>query len=428
MASPVAPLFSSSSIAGGRVRRWSLSQLAGLEPSSMTAQTMLEEVTSRLELQTMTCETLMEETEPLSSSSTTTSGNLVQRQLHFLHHVHVDTAEQCRQLLERRKQVWLRWSNTDQRMVRKCLEQVRDRHAPSLERLVDVAIALRNNSEHDEETKRRNANHLDHLLQGRLSIQLLAHHYSLLAHEEERRRRTTGAISENHPLADLVHDAYTEAHFLCEAHYQRAPDLKLNVSEDLTATVVRPWLTHILVEICKNGMCSTVQRHFNEPKMMGHEFYDDEDLPPPLVVTAHEDPAQNSDMITLRVRDHGVGLPDTSNPENSHDMDLFGWGTSSSSKRWDRIKEQQTYAAVRPPLASLGVGLPLSRTMLRQFGGDLELFSHSSNGRHGSGAFREGIEDDSPFVGGCTAQIKLPKTTDIDEVLPPHFAEWEDKE
>ena len=452
---------------GLMIRRWSLSKLADLEPTASTAQMMLEEVATRLELQAMACESLLDETMAMTTTSSLTtlsttktaatvtdlSDNnndhhanlLIQRQLSFLRHVHVDTAQQCRQVLERREHLSQRWSNTDQRMVRKCLEQVRDRHAPSLERWVEMAIALRNSNlvvDHNNNNNNNNKDRLlDNLLRGRLSIQLLAHHYSLLAQEDEHQRRPTGAISINHSLADLVHDAYTEAHFLCEAHYQKAPDLQLGIPDDLLITVIRPWLTHILVEICKNGMSATVQRHcepyqhhlddpqcdlVNDNIIDNDHNDDDDDLPPPLIVSAQhyydDDDKENDGQLVLTVRDHGVGLPTTNH------MDLFGWGTSSASKRWDRIKEQQTYAAVRPPLASLGVGLPSSRAMLRQFGGDLELISHNHhhhNDDDDNNNHQPRSENVHPVQGGCTARIILPQNTNIEEDLPSHFAEWE---
>ena len=55
----------------------------------------------------------------------------------------------------------------------------------------------------------------------------------------------------------------------------------------------------------------------------------------------------------------------------------FGSACSLLQVRWDRLHEQQSYATVRQPLSSLGVGLTLSRLMMRAFGGDLYL---SNNG------------------------------------------------
>ncbi len=76
----------------------------------------------------------------------------------------------------------------------------------------------------------------------------------------------------------------------------------------------------------------------------------------------------------------------------------FGFARSSSPKRWDRLEEQQSYAAVRQPLGSLGVGLPLSRLMMRAFGGDLDISNNNDIGEEGEGG---GIG------GGCTATLTI---------------------
>ena len=55
----------------------------------------------------------------------------------------------------------------------------------------------------------------------------------------------------------------------------------------------------------------------------------------------------------------------------------FSFACSLSQERWDRLHNQQSYAAMRQPLSSLGVGLMLSRLMMRVFEGDLYL---SNNG------------------------------------------------
>jgi len=86
--------------------------------------------------------------------------------------------------------------------------------------------------------------------------------------------------------------------------------------------------------------------------------------------------------VTIQVIDRGMGIQNINQ--------AFGFAQSSSPKRWDRINEQQSYAEVRQPLGSLGVGLPLSRLMLRIFGGDLIV----TNNRDNKG-------------GGCTALLRI---------------------
>jgi hypothetical protein len=56
----------------------------------------------------------------------------------------------------------------------------------------------------------------------------------------------------------------------------------------------------------------------------------------------------------------------------------FSSARSLSQVRWDRLHKQQSYAAVRQPLSSLGVGLMLSRLMMKVFKGDLYLSNNGS--------------------------------------------------
>lgn len=101
--------------------------------------------------------------------------------------------------------------------------------------------------------------------------------------------------------------------------------------------------------------------------------------------------------LVIKVIDQGIGV---------RDIDAaFGFARSSSRKRWDRLKEQQSYAAVRQPLGSLGVGLTLSRLMLRAFGGDLTL-SNNRQHQHQHSNNEAGVM--SGILGsGCTATLMI---------------------
>ncbi len=90
--------------------------------------------------------------------------------------------------------------------------------------------------------------------------------------------------------------------------------------------------------------------------------------------------------LRIRITDRGIGLED--------EEGAIGFAWSSSRKRWDRLQEQQSYAAARQSLGSLGVGLPLSRLMMRVFGGDLDVSNTKCVGEGGIG-------------GGCTATLTI---------------------
>lgn len=125
-------------------------------------------------------------------------------------------------------------------------------------------------------------------------------------------------------------------------------------------------------------MMSTVEKWDQQPSLLK------EPLPSSILINVSRD----TDYMSVRVVDNGLGL----NAERADKA--FRFAASSTQKRWDRLDEQQSYAAVRQPLGSLGVGLSLSKLMLKCFGGDLRL---TNNENHQS---------------GCTAELKVSYNND----------------
>ena len=72
--------------------------------------------------------------------------------------------------------------------------------------------------------------------------------------------------------------------------------------------------------------------------------------------------------LRIQIRDVGMGIEDEGLVSAS--------ACSLSQVRWERLQEQQSYATVQQPLSSLGMGLTLSRLMMRAFGGDLYLLNN----------------------------------------------------
>ena len=144
--------------------------------------------------------------------------------------------------------------------------------------------------------------------------------------------------------------------------------------------LIRSWLHHALVEVTKNAMTSNVQRLIMQQSSTAAAV----SLPPPVQINIDKKELPNeSKFLRIQIKDQGTGL-------KNRDQ-AFGFAQSSTQKRWNRLEEQQSYAAVRQPLGSLGVGLPLSLLMMRVFGGDLDLSNHDKEG--------DGIDS------GCTATL-----------------------
>jgi len=309
---------------------------------------------------------------------------VVLKWLETLQYVHADTYRLGRRLLDNRD-FWERWEAPDQHLANATVLELRARHANTLERVVDVVTELRNHHPGEEEDANtsfltRMHHHADVFLQRRLGIQLLCDH-----HVELYKGVATGAVSVNAPLSAVLTDAVLEAQHTVDVHLQIYPEtLVYPHNTDASCTLVRPWVHHALVEVLKNGMASTVQQMQNDASSST--------TPAPIEIYVEDD---EKNRMVLEIVDRGTGIPGG----DAAIEDAFLLGHSSVGQKWDRLHEQQSYAAVRSPLCSLGVGLPASRYMMEHFGGALTLRNNSEHP-------------------GCTARIELPTDDTLLERIP----------
>jgi len=308
--------------------------------------------------------------------------------LQNLQRLHTDTHQLAMGLIHGPNTVCQRFNKADQTIVEAVMEQIRSRHANTVEDLADVVLGLRKASDlkqhhhwqhdsgHKDFSVKSNTNDnsddyhdellrlIDSFLRGRNGVQLLCDHYIGFC-----KGRPHGAISANVNVWDVTHEAFLEAQHLCDANHGFSPELAPHPTYNNTSApflhVIRPWVYHSLVEIFKNAMTSSVEKS----KRLSSEF-------PSMTPSIQVQISQNSDeqLTFIHVIDEGVGLNDHSRRK------AFSFAETSQSRRWDRLQDQQSYAAVRAPLASLGVGLPLSRTMMRMFGGDITLLENKNHG------------------------------------------------
>ena len=186
-------------------------------------------------------------------------------------------------------------------------------------------------------------------------------------------------------VLDIVDDAVTEAKHVCDANLGIAPEICIQPDQSIIndfspPPLIRPWLHHAIVEVSKNAMTANIQRHLTQQSSTGSI------LPSVFIGIEKEICGElSSQGWLIRIMDQGIGIK---NKEKG-----FNFAQSSSEKRWDRLDEQQSYAAVRQPLGSLGVGLTISRLMMKVFGGDLHLSNHEKA--------RTGIDS------GCTATLMI---------------------
>jgi len=219
---------------------------------------------------------------------------------------------------------------------------------------------------------------------------------------------------------------------VCDANLGVAPEVQVvppvGEGEGMCGvTMVRPYVHHALVELLKNAMASSIERAVRDQGWDGEGS-----LPTPPDVCVRvivDDGGDGGGVVMCDVIDRGIGLGtlDTrhcTDDDTDDDTDIttaFKFTHSSSPQRWDRIDEQQSYASVRAPLGSLGVGLTSSRMMMRMFGGDVMLWGNdgSSRGNSGTGVggttsapqtgdYDDGVEEKVGVIdSGCTARLVL---------------------
>lgn len=328
----------------------------------------------------------------------------IMRSLENIESLHSDTYLISYQLLANDGPAFKRFTKADQNLIASTFEQIRSRHASSVETLADVVIGLRecdylsnisDNRKQDNQIEDEFLPHersIDHFLRARLGVQLLCDHYMAL-----HKCKPTGVISLDCNFAEVLEAAVTEAKVICTQNMLTAPDVDISFESNTGGemTIIRPWMHHVLVEILKNAMASSVQRTLNEKLLF-------ENSPPPILIKVMEKKYYYDCLIC----DNGVGLTEESMER------AFRFAETSSLRRWDRMENQQSYAAPQTvPLGGLGVGIPLSAMMMQMFGGNLFLANRSTTLKEE----KKSEENDSET--GCIVTLRIMKDQSIEQKL-----------
>jgi hypothetical protein len=237
----------------------------------------------------------------------------------------------------------------------------------------------------------------------------LQHRYNSTTSAATLRSSVGGAVSVQQDVKNIVDAAVNEASTMCEAHFLTRPPVYIvdavlfdddkdeNMSQSqkpsetnqINATFIRPWLQYTLVETLKNALAVTIENpnpqctHQKTKKNKSScasrstEGDDDGDDEEESLMTKNHCPvyisiSQTEKDVLIHIMDQGGGFP-----QSVAQSTLFAF--AQCHKQWDRLEDQQTYAATRSPLRGLGVGLSLSKMQMQKFGGDLVLRDRGSN-------------------------------------------------
>ena len=194
---------------------------------------------------------------------------------------------------------------------------------------------------------------LDRFYMTRIGIRVLAGQY--LALRGHPLRNYVGMIcSQTSPFA-IVQHAANDATMMCSRKYGDSPEVVIKGRLDLTFAYIPTHLHYILLELIKNAMRATVEKH----GIYAH-------LPPVVVIIA--DSPDNEDIV-IKVADEGGGIP-----RSQIDKIWSYLFTTADPQIQEGFIAGQDHSS-DSPLAGLGYGLPISRSYARYFGGDLDIMS-----------------------------------------------------
>jgi len=240
------------------------------------------------------------------------------------------------------------------------LKTVQTRHTNVVQTMAQGVLELKESHTVDNQTDMAIQYFLDRFYMSRISIRMLMNQHVLLFEQDaDKTSRRIGIIDPNCKVRSVIVEAFTNAAFLCEEYYSRAPDIEikgqLKVTNEkgkkvpLSLVYPPPHLYHIMFELFKNSMRATVENH------------DISELPSIEVLVA-----KGEHDVSIRISDQGGGIP-------RHITDhLFHYLFSTAPR--------PSMTPNKAPLAGYGYGLPLSRLYARYFHGDLILNSYDGYG------------------------------------------------
>ena len=183
----------------------------------------------------------------------------------------------------------------------------------------------------------------------------------------------SGIIQQGCKPDEVAHNAAADATNLCYRYKGIAPEVQVVCkTNNTTVTYVSSHIHYMLTELLKNSLRAVVDEH----SAAGGKL----PMVKVVIVRGEED-------ITIRVSDEGGGIPRSQLPN------MFSFLHSTApvapgapgSKEAEKVRssldlpgsvgQMRATSSNTPVLAGWGVGLPLSRTYARYFGGDLDIKS-----------------------------------------------------
>ena len=167
-------------------------------------------------------------------------------------------------------------------------------------------------------------------------------------------------------------EAYENAKFISEREYGFCPDMLINGNklceidendyDQITFPYIPSHMYHIFFEIIKNSIRASVENIEN------CDDYNDEKL---LNIYFAEDKITNDDHFSIKISDNGCGI------NKKKINNIWSYFYTTAPKNVLRVKSMEELIDFdnTAPIAGFGYGLPISRLLMRYFGGEISINS-----------------------------------------------------
>ena len=187
---------------------------------------------------------------------------------------------------------------------------------------------------------------LDNFYTNRLSVRLLIDQY---INYDNQKENYVGVINKKTNILNVLKNAKEDAEYLCDRYYDDIPTVNIRCIDDAEICYIPSHLYFVLFEILKNSMRACIEK--------GDGHVD-------VVITGSED-------IIIKISDKGTGIP-------FGDLEkIWYYSYTTVEKNFYNSNDCDIYSS---PLAGFGIGLPLSRSIVRFLDGEIKLMSMEGYG------------------------------------------------
>jgi pyruvate dehydrogenase kinase 2/3/4 len=227
---------------------------------------------------------------------------------------------------------------------------------------------------------------LDRFYMSRIGLRFIVDQY---IESKYSRPGFSGIIESECSPKEVARQAAEDASMICRSHFGVAPAFEIvqhHFESDFNQqhfTYVPMHMHYIILELMKNALRATVQRHMRDEatgkvktfaQIVGDEDEIEETLPPVKIVISVGD-----EDVTFKISDEGGGIPRSelawvwtymhSTAARPNSIAIGSMLMPGNTTIHEEDNDTST------PLAGYGVGLPMSRLYARYFGGDLDIKS-----------------------------------------------------